>query len=76
MCDKAVYALLPALTSDYFVSSKMLEKLDVVFSSDHIFFVDVDLDAVTFFNDYMDHTTINLNNINFDDNSLMKLILR
>ena len=76
MCDKAVYALLPALNSDYFVSSKMLEKLDVVFSSDHIFFVDVDLDAVTFFNDYMDHTTINLNNINFDDNSLMKLILR
>ena len=70
MCDKAVDALLPALkfNSDYFVAKKMLEKLDnVVFSNDDIFFVDVDCDAVTFFNDDMDHNTINLNNINFDE---------
>ena len=71
MCDKAVDALLPALkfNSDYFVANKMLEKLDNVFSNDDIFFVDVDSGAVTFFNDDMDHNTINLNNINFDDNS-------
>ena len=49
---------------------KCLEKLDnVLFSNDDIFFVDVDSDAVIFFNVDMDHNTINLNNINFDDNS-------
>ena len=71
MRDKAVGALLPALKfkSDYFVANKVLEKLDVVFSNDGIFFVDVYFDAVTFFNDDMDHNTISLNNINFDDNS-------
>ena len=72
MCDKAVDALLPALkfNSDYFVANKVLEKLDnVVFSNYDIFFVDVDSDAVTFFNDDMDHNTINLNNINFDGES-------
>ena len=49
MCDKAVGALMPALkfNSDYFVENKMLEKLDVVFSNDGVFFVDVDFDAVT-----------------------------
>ena len=71
MCSKAVGALLPALkfNSNYSVANKMLEKLDCVFSNDGIFFVDVYSDAVTFFNDDMDHNTINLNNINFDDNS-------
>ena len=49
---------------------KCLKKLDnVIFSNDGIFFVDVESDAVTFFNGDMDHNTINVNNINFDDNS-------
>ena len=53
MCNKDVDALLPALkfNSDYFVANKMLEKLgNVLFSNDDTFFVDVDSDAVTFFN--------------------------
>ena len=70
--DKAVDALLLALkfVPGYFVTNEVLEKLDnVVFSNDDIFFVDVDSDVVTFFNDDMGRNTINFNNINFvDDN--------
>ena len=73
ICDKAVDALLPALkfVPDYFVTNKLLEKLaNVVLSNDDIFFVDVDSDVVTFFNDDMAHNTINLN-INFDGDNFI-----
>ena len=75
ICDKAVDALLPALkfVPDYFVTNELLEKLaNVVKSNDDIFFVDVDSDVVTFFNDDMAHNTINLN-INFDDDNVIRV---
>ena len=47
----------------------MLEKLDnVVFSNGHIEFDDIDSDIVTFFGDGMGLVTIELNNINLDNN--------
>ena len=72
MCDEAIDTSLLALkfVPDWFVTNKMLEKLDVVFSND-----DMDLDYKNFFSDGIGIVTIDLNNINLDYIILMKIIL-
>ena len=70
MSDKAADAFLPTLNSiaDWFVTNKRLEKLDnAVFFNYDIDFDDKDSDIVTFFSDDLDLNTIDLNNINFDE---------
>ena len=68
MCDKAVDTCLLVLkfVPDWFVTNKMLEKNDVVFSTNDID-VDIDSNIATFLSDGMDLVTIDLNNINLDD---------
>ena len=78
MCTKAVNACLLALKffPDWFVTNKMLEKRDnVVFFNGDIDLDDIDSDIVTFFSDGMSLATIDLDNINLDDDNLMKKIL-
>ena len=73
MCDKAVAFCLLALkfVSDWFVTSKMIEKLDsAVFSNDYIALGDLDYDFVTFFSKDVD-----LNSITLDKSILMMIIL-
>ena len=72
MCDEAIDTSLLALkfVPDWFVTNKMLEKLDVVFSND-----DMDLDDKNFSSDGIGIVTIDLNNINLDYIILMKIIL-
>ena len=72
MCDEAIDASLLALkfVPHWFVTNKMLEKLDVVFSND-----DMDLDDKNFSSDGIGIVTIDLNNINLDHIILMKIIL-
>ena len=71
MCEKAVDVCLPALTfvPDWFITNKMLEKRDIVFSNNDIVFVNEDSD-VTFFSDMCLNTIyshhINLGDDNFD----------
>ena len=68
MCNKAVDTCLLVLkfVPDWFVTNKMLEKNDVVFSTNDID-VDIDSNIATFLSDGMDLVTIDLNNINLDD---------
>ena len=75
MYDKAVDSYLPALkfVPDWFVPSKIIEKLDhSVFSNDDIVFGDIDSDIVTFFSNDIGLNSISLSNTNlveekFDD---------
>ena len=70
MCDKAVDAFLPTLKflPDWFVTSKMNEKLDdTLFSNNDITFVNENSNHVTFFSDKMGILSKDLNNINLDD---------
>ena len=75
MCGKAVDSYLLALKffPNYFVTCKMIEKVDnAVFSNDDIVFDDIDSDIVTFFPNDLGFNSINLDNINlygdtFDD---------
>ena len=63
--------------SDWFVTNKIFEKLDnVIFSDDYKDLDDVDSDIVTSFSDGMSLVIIDLNNINLDDDNLMKMILK
>ena len=66
--DKAADAFLPTLNfvADCYVTSKMLEKLDVIFSNDDLDLDDADSDIVTFFSNDMGQNTIYLNNNNLD----------
>ena len=53
---------------DWFVTNKIFEKLDnVIFFNDYIDLDDMDSDIVTSFSDGMSLVTIDLNNINLDD---------
>ena len=65
MCDKTVDASLPELkfVPDWFVTNKMLEKLDYVVFSNNI----DDIDFVTFFSEIMTLVTLDLNNSDLDD---------
>ena len=72
MCDKAVDACLPALkfVTDWFITNRILEKLDnVIFSNYDKDIDDVNSDIIAFFSDGMVLATVNLNNINFDDDN-------
>ena len=75
MCDKTVDAFLPTLkcAPDWFVTNKKFEKLDdVLFSNDDIVFVIADSDNVIFFSENMGLSTIDLNNINLDDDNFVE----
>ena len=70
MCDIAVdfYLITLKFVLDWFVTNKILEKLDnSVFSTDDTFFHDVDSTIVTFLNNDMFFNTIDFDNINLDD---------
>ena len=73
MFDKAVdsYLLILKLIPDWFVTSKMIEKLDhALYSNVDIVFGDVDSDIVTFFSNDIVLNSINLkNNINLDEDN-------
>ena len=78
MCNKAV-VYLPVLkfVPDWVVTNKMIEKLDdVLFSNDDIVFVNEDPDNVIIFSDELGLNTIYVNNINLDDDILVKMILK
>ena len=69
MCDNVVDTCMPALklVPDWFVTSKIIKKLDnTVFSNGDIFFRDVDSNIITFLSDDMGFHTIDLNIIIFD----------
>ena len=75
MYDKAVDAFLPAseFVPGWIVINKMAEKLDnPVISNDDIFFVDVYSSIITFRSNDRGFDTIDLNDINIDDNSFDK----
>ena len=70
MCDKAVDSCLLSLklVPDWFVTSKMTEKLNsAVFSDDYIVFGHLDSDFVTFFSKDKGLNSITLDSINLDD---------
>ena len=73
MCDEPVYNCLAALKfiPDWFVASKMLEKLDnVLNANDDILFYDEDFDKVTFIRDQRHILAADLDEINLcNDNS-------
>ena len=72
MCDKAVDSYLLALkfVPNWFVTSKVIEKLDsATFSDDYIVFGYLDSGFVTFFINYIDLSSISLDNSNLDDDS-------
>ena len=77
MCDKTLDVFLPTLKfiSYWFVTSKMIKKLDeVLFSNDATIFVKVGSNHVTFFSDEMgvlgeDLNNINLDHVNFDQDN-------
>ena len=62
------YCFLSALkfVFDWFVTKKIVEKFDVVFSNDDIVFVDADFDNFTFLNDDMDLLNVGFN-VSLDD---------
>ena len=69
MCDKAVDAFLSILkfVLDWFVTNKMLKKLyDVIFSNDDMSLL-MKILIMLHFSDDIDLHTIDLNNINLDD---------
>ena len=73
--NKADHAHLPTVKSvpDWFVTNKMLEKLNnVVFPDDDLDLDDVDSDTVTFFSDGMGFVTIGIIDINLHDNNIDK----
>ena len=58
---------------DWFVTNKMIEKLDnAVSSNDHIIFGDIDSDTATFYSNDIDLNRINLKSANHDDDSSIK----
>ena len=68
MCDKAIDFYLIKFVPDWFVTNKMLEKLEnYLFFSDDIFFHYLDSNNITFLTDNMGFDTTDLNNINLDD---------
>ena len=76
-CDKVadfyLITLFDKFISDWLVTNKMFEKLDnSVVSNVDIFFDDVDSNIVTFLSDNMGVNTIDINNINVDDDTLDK----
>ena len=79
MCNRAVDVCLPLLkfVPDKFVTNKMINKLDdVVFSNDDRVFVNGGSDNDTFFSDDLGLNTIYVNNIDIDDDILVKMILK
>ena len=72
MCDKVVESyLLPLIfLPNWFVASKMFEKLDngVFFNDDRVF-GDIDTDIVTSFSSDTGRNSINVNDINLDDDN-------
>ena len=72
ICDKAVdfYLITLKFIADWFVTNKMLEKLDNSwFSNSDTFFHDVDSNIITFLTDDMGFNIVDVNNINLDDDS-------
>ena len=72
MCDKAVDPCLPTLkfVPVWFVTNKMLEKLDnILFSNDDKDLDDIDSDIVTFCCNSMGLVTINFNNFNLKNDN-------
>ena len=72
ICDKTVESHLVALNFvlDWFVTSKIIENLgNPVFFNDHIFLGKLASDIVTFFSNDIGVSSINLNNINHDDDN-------
>ena len=69
MCDKAFDSFLPTLklALDWFVTSKMIKKFDVIFSNDDIIFISEDSGNVTFSSNEMGILSTDLNDINLDD---------
>ena len=70
MCDKVVdlYLLILKFIPDWFIMCRMIEKHDnALFSNDDIVFGDIVSDIVTFFSNDIDLNSININNINLDD---------
>ena len=79
MYDKAVDSYLPALkfVPDWFVPSKIIEKLDhSVFSNDDIVFGDIDSDIVTFFSNDIGLNSISLVILILLRNNLTMVILK
>ena len=81
MCDKAFDSFLPTLklALDWFVTSKMIKKLDAIFSNDDIVFISEDSGNVTFSSNEMSILSTDLNDINLDDvnfdEDILKLLL-
>ena len=70
MCDKAVdfYPITLKFVPDWFVTNKMLDKFDnFIFFNGNIYFYDVDSNIMTFLTDDMCFNTLNLNNVNLDN---------
>ena len=70
MCGKAIDVYLSALkfVPDWFVTNKMLEQFDdIAFSNDDMDLDSKDTNIVIFFSDGVGLDTIDLNNINLDD---------
>ena len=68
MCVNYVCLSAYKFVPDWFVTRKMFELLDSALFSNDIHLNYIDFDIVPFFSDDMDINTIDLNNINFDDN--------
>ena len=72
MCDCVVdnFVVTLKFVADWFVTNKMIEKLDnSVFSNADIFFRDVDSNISTLFRNDVGFNTIDFNNINLDDDN-------
>ena len=72
MCDKAVdfFLITIKFVPDWFVTNKMLEKLDKsAISNGDIFSHDVDSNIITFLSNDMGFPSIELNNVNLDDDN-------
>ena len=70
MCDKAVNVFLPTLrfVPDWFVSYKMLEKLDdALFTNDNIIFINGGSNNVPFFGCEMSILSVDLDKIHLDE---------
>ena len=72
LCDKAVDDFLPALkfVPDWFATSKMIKKLSTALYADNgLLFFDEDSGNDTFCCNEVGMLSVNLNNINLDDNN-------
>ena len=79
MYDKVVDDFLPALKfiPNWFVTSKMIKKLhNTLFTDDGMLFFNGDSVSVTFFGDELGILSVDINNINLDDVSFLKMILK